>query len=276
MMDVLESSTVLQELDDDGVMTLTLNRPERNNAWNREMGQSFHDLLERACTSERARAIVVTGAGKSFCPGLDSEDLATAPRTDQTQAQRAPRPVLLPALAPKPIVCAINGACAGVGLVVALTADVRFVADDAKLTTAYVRRGMPAEEAVSWILPRIIGHAAALDLLLSGRVVLGIEAAAMGLANWAVPREEVLTRAQAYAREMATNCSPIAMATAKRQVYRDWSASLADSRLEARRLVELLRSSSPDFREGIESFIEKRAPRFAPLSEAINYTEHPD
>ena len=199
MKDIVESSTVLQALDDNGVLTLTLNRPERNNAWNREMEYALHDLLEWASASKAVRVIVLTGTGKAFCPGLDSEDLATASTTGRLTTQRVRRPVLLPALAPKPIVCAINGACAGVGLVLALAADVRFVADDAKLTTAYVRRGMPAEEAMSWILPRIIGHAAALDLLLSGRVVLGTEAAAMGLANWAVPREELVTRTRAYA-----------------------------------------------------------------------------
>jgi enoyl-CoA hydratase/carnithine racemase len=269
-----ESKTVLHDVDEDGVAILTLNRPERNNAWNREMERTLHDLLEWASVEESVRAIVLTGAGKAFCPGLDSEDLsaASSERTETTEAVR--RPILLPALVPKPVVCAINGACAGVGLVVALTADVRFVAEDAKLTTAYSRRGMPAEEAVSWLLPRIVGHATSLDLLLSGRVILGAEAAALGLANWATPRDELLSRATEYARELSKLSSPIAMATAKKQVYGDWEKTMAQSRQEARRHVNALRGSSSDFREGIESFVEKRSPSFAALSEAVDLSDH--
>ena len=147
---------------------------------------SFHSLLEQASLSEEVRAIVLTGAGRTFCPGLDREDLDRVSRTGPAKDRSGRRPILLPALTPKPIVCAINGSCAGVGLVTALMADVRFAAEDAKITTAYPRRGLPAEEAISWILPRIVGHAVASDLLLSGRAILGAEAASIGLVGWAV------------------------------------------------------------------------------------------
>jgi len=184
--------------------------------------------------------------------------------------------MVLPSLVPKPVVCAINGACAGLGLITALLSDVRFAARDAKITTAFVRRGLPAEEAVSWILPRVVGHAVALDLLLSGRVVLGDEAAELGLVHRALPRDELLLAAQAYARDIAENCSPIAMAAAKAQVYRDWTRALYDSRLESRRRVAELKKASSDFREGVESFVEKRPARFEPLARRIDYSDYPD
>ena len=168
----VESTTVLHEIDDVGVLTLTLNRPERSNAWNRELETALHDLLEQAAESDEVRAIVLTGAGRAFCPGLDAEELDRVSQPGESFDRAGRRPVQLPSFVPKPIVAAINGGCAGLGLITALHADIRFAADDAKITTAFARRGLPAEEAVSWILPRIVGHAVALDLLLSGRVVL--------------------------------------------------------------------------------------------------------
>jgi enoyl-CoA hydratase/carnithine racemase len=264
------STTVLQELDDDGVLTLTLNRPDRHNAWNRELEVALHTLFAQASESDLVRVIVLTGAGRAFCPGLDSNELDWVSKTGPAKDQTGRRPVQLPALMPKPVVCAINGACAGLGLVTALMADVRFAAADAKISTAYVRRGLPAEEAVSWILPRIVGHGTALDLLLSGRVVLGAEAAELGLVSWAVPRDELLDRARGYARDMATNCSPVAMAAAKRQVYQDWGRALPESRIGARRLVGALRTDSPDFREGLQSFVERRPARFAGHGEPVD------
>jgi enoyl-CoA hydratase/carnithine racemase len=274
--DRLASSTVLRELDGDGVVTLTLNRPERHNAWNLELEETLHARLEEASEDPAVKVVLLTGAGRSFCPGLDSEDLDRVSRPGQSVDHTARRPVLLPALLPKPVVCAINGACAGLGLITALASDVRFVASDAKLTTAFTRRGLPAEQAISWILPRIVGHAVALDLLLSSRVVPGSEAADLGLVHRAVPRDELLVVARAYARDMAVNCSPHAMASAKRQVYQDWERSLAESRADAVRLVGVLRDASPDFREGVQSFVEKRPARFAPFGESLDYRNYPD
>jgi enoyl-CoA hydratase/carnithine racemase len=267
----VESTTVLHEIDDVGVLTLTLNRPERSNAWNRELETAFHDLLEQAAESDEVRAIVLTGAGRAFCPGLDAEELDRVSQPGQSFDRAGRRPVQLPSFVPKPIVAAINGGCAGLGLITALYADIRFAADDAKITTAFARRGLPAEEAVSWILPRIVGHAVALDLLLSGRVVRGSEAAAMGLVHRALPGDELLPAATAYARDLAQHCSPLAMATAKRQVYLDWERSLPDSRREARRLVGVVKRRSNDFREGVRSFVERRPPTFEPLIEPIDH-----
>jgi enoyl-CoA hydratase/carnithine racemase len=268
-MDGVASSTVLHELDG-GVLTLTLNRPERHNAWTRELEGALHDLFEQAAVDPKVRAIVLTGAGRSFCPGLDSEELDRVSQPGESFDNSGRRPMQLPAFVPKPIVCAINGACAGLGLVTALFSDVRFAAEGAKLTTAFARRGLPAEEAVAWILPRIVGHATALDLLLSGRVVTGTEAASLGLVHRALPADAVLGAAQEYALDLATNCSPASMATAKRQVYLDWERSVADSRRHARQLVGELKERSGDFREGVRSFVEKRPASFEPFGEDVD------
>ncbi len=269
------SSTVLRQLDADGLLTLTLNRPERHNAWNLEMETALHDLLEEASADPEVRVILLTGAGRSFCPGLDSQDLDRSSQSGQPLPQAGRRPALLPALVAKPVVCAINGACAGLGLTMALASDVRFVAEEAKITTAFVRRGLPAEQAISWLLARIVGHAVALDLLLSSRVVLGSEAAQLGLVHRSVPGPDLLTEARSYARDMAANCSPVAMAVVKRQVYRDWERAMAESYADALQLVNTLRDTSPDFQEGVRSFVDKRPARFAPFGAPVDPEQFP-
>ena len=166
---------------------------------------------------------------------------------------------------PKPIIAAVNGACAGLGFVHALMCDLRFAAAGAKFTTAFVRRGLIAEHGSSWLLPRLIGHARALDILLAGRVFLAEEALALGLVNRVVPGDTLMAETLAYARDLAANCSPAAMATIKAQVYRHWEEGLAPSLAESNALMaRSLRE--PDFREGVSSFVERRAPRFQPLA----------
>lgn len=261
----VESTTVLHDVDADGVLTLTLNRPEANNSWTRELEFALHDLLEQAVESDAVRAIVITGAGKAFCPGLDIGELERL-STGGAMDTSGRRPVQLPALIPKPVIAAINGACAGLGFITALASDIRIAAVDAKLTTSFARRGLPAEEAAAWFLPRIVGHANALDLLLSARVLTGEEAERIGLVHRAVPREEVLAVAQAYARDLACNCSPLSMALAKQQVYADWDRSMQDSRSAAWGLVVEHRDHT-DRLEGVRSFVERRPPAFAPFHE---------
>jgi enoyl-CoA hydratase/carnithine racemase len=254
---------VVQRSIEHGVALVTFNRPERLNAWTTEMEGAYFDLLADCGRREDVRAIVVTGAGRGFCAGADMEALQTIER--EGRAQSSGRPQTFPLSVPKPIIAAINGACAGVGLVQALMCDLRFASDDAKLTTAFARRGLIAEHGLSWILPRIVGSADALDLLLSGRVVLGQEAAAIGLVNRAVSPESVVDEALAYARDLAANCAPSSMATIKHQVYADLERSAADALQEADRLMAASHSS-PDLAEGIESFLARRPPRFAALS----------
>jgi enoyl-CoA hydratase/carnithine racemase len=254
---------VVEQSVDAGVAVLTLNRPDRLNAWTAELGRTYFDLLEDCAGRDDVRAVVVTGAGRGFCAGADMEDLQTIGR-GESRGPGDTRPQTFALTIPKPIVAAINGPCAGIGLVHALMCDIRFAADDAKLTTAFSRRGLVAEHGISWILPRLVGPAHALDLLLSARVVLGEEAARLGLVNRALPREEVLDAAVAYARDLAANCAPSSMAAMKRQVYADVDRALPDALAHANELMgESLQA--PDFVEGVSSFVEKREPHFPPL-----------
>ena len=166
---------------------------------------------------------------------------------------------------PKPVIAAVNGACAGIGMVQALMCDIRFAAAGAKFTTAFSRRGLIAEYGMSWVLPRLIGTSRAMDLLFSGRVILAEEAAAMGLVSEVVPAEHLLDHTLAYAAELAVNASPTSMAVMKQQVYADQTRSLVESTDDA---IELMKASlrRGDFKEGVASFLQKRPPNFAPLA----------
>jgi len=247
---------------EDAVAVVTLNRPERLNAWTAEMEIAYFDALDGAAADEAVRVIVVTGAGRGFCAGADMDALRGLGKGSTWAGSGR---LTTHALGiPKPIVAAVNGACAGLGFVHALMCDLRFAAAGAKFTTAFVRRGLIAEHGSSWLLPRLIGHARALDLLLSGRVFLAEEALALGLVNRVVAAEALMAETLAYARDLAANCSPAAMATIKSQVYRHWDEELAPSLAESNALMaKSLRE--PDFREGVASFVERRAPRFGAL-----------
>ncbi len=265
-------SEVVQIQVQDGVALLTLNRPERLNAWTEEMENTYFDLLERCAGDEQVRVIVVTGAGRGFCAGADMQRLqalgngtAEASHTlTGTGEPRERRPQSLPLSIGKPIIAAINGPCAGIGLVQALMCDLRFAAEGAKLTSAFSRRGLVAEHGISWLLPRLVGPARALDLLLSARVVLAEEAAALGLVNRVLAPEALLETTLAYAHELVVNCSPSSMATMKRQIYTDLERTLPEALAEADRLM-LASFSAPDFTEGVASFLERREPRFTAI-----------
>lgn len=254
---------VLRELDD-GVLTLTFNRPERLNAWTDELGRRYFDLLAQAEADPGVRVIVITGAGKGFCAGADFQWLQEI-QDGTYRREPDPRPVTFPVRIGKPIVAAVNGACAGLGMVHALLADVVFTAEDAKWTTAFARRGLVAEYGLAWVLPRLIGQQRAMELLLSGRTFSGAEACRLGLAVRAVPLERLREEVHAYARELAGYCSPASMAVIKRQVWGDWEVTLEQAESTAVRLM-LESFAGPDFAEGVASFLERRAPRFPPLA----------
>jgi len=259
-------SEVVQRRVQDGVALLTLNRPDRLNAWTAEMERVYFGLLEECAQAEEVRVIVVTGAGRGFCAGADMQELqAIGDGSLEVSAEvHERRPQTFPLSIPKPIIAAINGACAGIGLVQALMCDVRFAADAAKLTTAFARRGLVAEHGISWMLPRLIGPARALDLLLSGRVVLAQEAHTLGLVNRVSAPEKLLDETLDYACELALKCSPASMARMKRQVYADLERGLDEALAESDRLM-LESFTAPDFVEGVTSFLERRDPRFAAL-----------
>jgi len=245
------------------VALLTLNRPEKLNAWGRSIEERYFDLLDEAERSSAVRAIVVTGAGRGFCVGADFDDLKAVSALDLSALERR-REISHPLTIRKPLVAAINGPAAGVGLVQALYCDVRVLSATAKLTTAFARRGLIAEYGSARLLTELVGRGAALDLLLSGRVVMGEEALALGLVNRLAEPGAVLDSALAYAADLAENCSPTAMSVIKRQVGRAMDGAFADSFAEA---DEEMRASfaRPDVEEGVESYLQKRPPSFAPL-----------
>jgi enoyl-CoA hydratase/carnithine racemase len=249
---------------DEGIATLTLNRPDRMNAITPQMEIRYFDLLERAGRDPDVRVILVTGAGRGFCAGADMQDLRDIGAGAAPESSGKPQ--TFPLTIPKPILAVINGPCAGLGLVWALMADLRFAASGTKFTTAFARRGLVAEHGSSWVLPRIIGHARALDLLFSGRVFLAEEALDLGLVNRVVPGESLVNEAVAYARDLAANSCPAAMAAMKWQIYRHWDEDLPTALAEANGLMihSLL---ADDFREGVASFLERRLPRFTPVGD---------
>lgn len=261
----------------DGVATLTLNRPDRMNAWTGPMESRYFDLLQRAADTPSVRAIVVTGAGRGFCPGADMDLLAGGDVDGSgggglTDTGPGRRPKTFATTIPKIVVAAVNGACAGVGLVQALCCDVRFAAAGARWTTAFSRRGLVAEYGSAWLLPRLVGTSRALDLLASGRVFTSEEAAELGLVSRVVPVADVLADAQAYARDLAAGCSPASVAVMKRQVYGAWDATLPEALAQANELM--LRSlRGPDLVEGVQSYVQRRPPAFAPLGEGTTYPE---
>src|SRR3954452_23787339 len=208
----MAEDVVLYEVED-RVALVTLNRPDRMNAWTGEMERRYFDLLQQAADDPDVGAIVVPGAGRGFCPGADMDLLQGIGGGGGGGGPfgEVPRPVTFPTTIPKPIIAAINGACAGVGLVQALMADVRFAASGAKFTTAFARRGLIAEYGSSWLLPHLVGTSRFLDLLVSARVFVSEEAQELGLVNKVCKPEELLHEALSYARDIAANCSPASM-----------------------------------------------------------------
>ncbi len=256
------SDPVLWELDEHGVLTLSFSRPQRRNAWTRELEERYFGHLLTAAADPAVRVIVITGdpAGKAFCPGLDMDVLSRSARGQRPpESERLPH-TLLTAL-PKPTIAAINGACAGLGLMQALCADVRLAASGARLTTAFARRGLPAEHGIAWILTRLIGLGPAADLLLSGRVFDAEEAHALGLVKQVVPHDQLMPTALEYARDLAANCSPGAMAQIKGQLYGGLDTGMEEGRREGVRLLRDERLAD-DFAEGTASYVDRRPPRF--------------
>ncbi len=264
-------TVVLYEVAD-GVATVTLNRPERLNAWTGRMNHEYRNAMAEAEADPSVRVIVVTGAGRGFCAGGDTEALekiSAAGAYDagvDLEALANPGYGVRPAYEhvyafhygiPKPIIAAVNGAAAGVGLVLACFCDLRFAAAGAKLTTSSGRLGLPAEHGLSWVLPRLVGVGHAADLLFSSRVVLAEEAARIGLVNRVLPPEELLPFTLEYATTMAAEISPAANAAAKRQLYADLDGDVGTSASEAERLLDEM-VKHPDYAEGVRAWMAKR------------------
>lgn len=265
----------------DGVSTITLNRPERLNAWTGQMGEELRHAIGQAGHDPATRCIVITGAGRGFCAGADMEGLQNVASDGQTKGPEASRPANVdfsnapgPDLGdtypgrfgyfyscPKPIIAAINGPCAGIGLILALYADLRYADESAKFTTAFAARGLVAEHGIAWLLPRLVGEAHALELLLTARKFTGAEAQALGLVNQALPGGQLMDHVSSVARTLAHEVSPRAVAVMKRQVRASYAQSFAQSLAIADEQMNASFSTF-DFKEGVQSFVERRAPAF--------------
>ncbi len=261
---------------DDPVATITLNRPDRLNGITDLMSKEMARAFELAEADERVVGIVLTGAGRGFCAGADMDRLQSAASGDGLQESEWTGPLPSPGdpqagaefahgygwmlAVRKPVIAAINGPAAGLGLVWALLCDLRFAASDAKFTTAFANRGLIAEHGSSWLLPRLIGSAAALDLLWSGRKFSADEALRLGVVN-RVTESSVVEEAQDYVRQLAAHSAPKSLMIMKRQVYQHLMKGLGESIQESN---ELMAESftRDDFREGVQSFLEKRQPEF--------------
>jgi enoyl-CoA hydratase/carnithine racemase len=259
----------------DRVATITLHRPGRLNAWTGRMHTEYRALLARAAEDPGVRVIVVTGSGRGFCAGADARALEGHVERGAYEAGVGPD-LARPGYGvrsefeadfayhfgiPKPIIAAVNGPAAGVGLVLACYCDLRFAARGAKLTTSHGRLGLPAEYGLSWLLPRLIGTTRAADLLLSSRVVLAEEAEQMGLVNRTVEPGELLRVTYDYAGRLATEVAPSSLAATKLQLYRDLHGDVASSVHDAATRMESM-MEGPDFAEGVAALTEKRPPAF--------------
>ncbi|MBE3202141.1 enoyl-CoA hydratase/isomerase family protein [Frankia sp. CH37] len=267
-----EAGSVTTETDDreilteirDGVCVITFNRPKARNAITATMGPAYADALRAADDDPAVRVIVVTGAGPGFCSGADLDVLRGGPEMIK---KFVPAREDLPTLAMrlrKPVIAAINGAAVGIGFAYMLGSDIRFAAESAKIATAFSRLGLAAEYGVSWLLPRVIGVQAAMDLLLSGRTIDAQEAAAIGLVHRVVPDGTVLDAALAYAADLAANCSPFSFATIKKQVYADLDRSADDALTDTLQQMDIA-FDGPGLAEALTARTEKRPAVFDAL-----------
>jgi enoyl-CoA hydratase/carnithine racemase len=268
------------------VATITLNRPDKLNAWTAVMEQEVRAAMAEAERDENVRVIVLTGAGRGFCAGADMSLLSTVATKGLDAAQRAQvaqagagsgsgsgagegggaradfqkKYSYFPAMS-KPVIGAINGPAVGLGLVIALYCDLRFASDAARFSTAFARRGLIAEYGMAWMLPRLVGHANALDLLFSARLIDGAEAFRMGLANQVYPQDVFQEKVREYATELAAKVSPRSLRVIKRQVYDAMFQTLGEAfDISEREMLASLQCE--DFKEGVAHFVEKRAPVF--------------
>ena len=252
----------------DGIATLTFNRPDRMNAMIGNMERAYFERLQQAEADDDVAAIIVTGAGKGWCPGAD---LAYQAGEGDLPLPNGVIPNSMPLTIRKPTIAAINGACAGAGFGHAMMLDFRIASATAKFTTAFSQRGLIAEYGLAWLISQIAGRQVATDLLLTARVVMGTEMVDLGLVNQAVPVEDVLDTARTLAGHLATNVSPASMATIKHQLLIEpamdpLSAFESSNALMDESLV------GADVKEGVKSFLQKRPADFAPLGSGSIFT----
>lgn len=211
-----------------GVALITLNRPERLNAYDDPLGEALFGLLAEAADRADVRAIVITGAGRGFCAGADFTVLDDLGDGSRSYAEPF-APFSTPRTIAKPVIAAVNGACVGIGLLIALMCDLRLTTPEAKWGTGFATRGLVAEQGLAWLMSRAVGQARAADLLFSGRLITGTDAVAYGLATDTHPADELLDRTLDYARRLAAYSSPTSMAAMKWQLLRAEDSDLQQS-----------------------------------------------
>ena len=263
----------------DRVATITLNRPDKLNAWTAVMEGEVRAAIGEAERDSGVRVIVLTGAGRGFCAGadisllssvaeqgIDKKRRAQALRNTNVRKVKGVRPDFqrkysyFPAVG-KPVIAAINGPVVGLGLVISLYCDLRFASDTARFGTAFARRGLIAEYGMAWMLPRLVGVPNALDLLFSARMIDAAEALRMGLVNQVYPQDVFADKVREYARDLASGVSPRSMRVIKRQIYDAMFQTLEETfAISEREMIASLLSD--DFKEGVAHFLEKRAPNF--------------
>lgn len=260
------------------VATITLNRPDKLNAWTSVMEAEVRAAMIEADRDENVRVIVLTGAGRGFCAGADMSLLSAVAEKGLNAvrgAQTAPlasgagesersdfhkKYSYFPSLT-KPVIAGINGPTVGLGLVIALYCDIRIASDAAKFSTTFAKRGLIAEYGIAWMLPRLVGHANALELLFTAKTIDAAEALRMQLVTRVYPCDVFAEKAHEYAVELATSVSPRSLRVIKRQVYDAMFQTLAEAfEISEREMTASLECE--DFKEGVAHFIEKRAPKF--------------
>ena len=262
------------------VATITLNRPDKLNAWTAIMDQEVRAAIYEAESDSNVRVIILTGAGRGFCAGADMS-LLGAIAQEGLESYRGPESFLrntgngerqnvrpdfqkkysyFPSIQ-KPVIAAVNGPAVGLGFILPLYCDLRFASDTARFGTAFAKRGLIAEYGLAWMLPRLIGPANALDMLFSARLVDANEALRMGLVNQVFPQDSFMQSVYAYAKDLANNVSPRSMGIIKTQVYNAMFQTLGEAFETSEQ--EMLKSlQCEDFKEGVAHFVEKRAPVF--------------
>jgi enoyl-CoA hydratase/carnithine racemase len=252
----------------DGVLTITLNRPERLNAWTAQMGQEMRAALDQADADDEVRAVIVTGAGRGFCAGADlasGGDTFDARKREAVAGARRDNGGELTLRifdCTKPVIGAINGPAVGVGATMTLPMDVRLAAEDARIGFVFARRGIIPEACSSWFLPRVVGISRAMEWVATGRVFSAQEALEGRLVRSLHPKDELLDAARALAREIAENAAPVSVALARQLMWRMLGAEhpMLAHRADSRGMVA--RGQSADAREGITAFLEKRPAQF--------------
>jgi len=259
----------------DRVATVTMNRPEKMNAWTPKMGAEMRTAMLDAERDPEVGAIIVTGAGRAYCAGADMGSLSNIASGNASPRTAAPEPdpwlaqqhadyrntYSWPMALSTPVIGAINGACVGLGFTTCLYQDIRIASENARMGLIFVQRGLAIEHGSSWMLPRIVGLANAVELAITGRLVDANEALELGLVNRVVPQDKLMSTVREVASGIANKCSPLGVAQAKKMIYQHLFTDLATGVRDDDASMEMM-TRSEDFKEGVKAFMEKRAPKF--------------